>query len=89
MRSCERYVHFLRKNGKIPTIHRTGRSQKISPKQRRQIGMIIKHNYFTTSKELKTMLGTKYSELDVSEALFAVTLINLVILQFFREECPF
>ena len=67
LRSCERYVHFLRKNGKIPTIHRTGRPKKISPEQRRQIGMIIKHNHFTTSEELKTMLETKYSELDVSE----------------------
>ena len=68
LRSCERYVHFFRKNGKIPTIHRTGHPQKLSPKQRCQIGMIIKHNHFTTSEELKTMLEkTKYSELDFSE----------------------
>jgi hypothetical protein len=27
---------------KIPNIHRAGRPQKLSPEQRRQIGMIIK-----------------------------------------------
>jgi hypothetical protein len=35
--------------------------------QCRQIGMIIKHDHFTTSNELKTMLETKYPGLDVSE----------------------
>ena len=64
MRSCERYVHFLRKF--LPFIELVAQ-KKILPEQRRQIGMIIKHNHFTTPEELKTMLETKYSELDVSE----------------------
>ena len=59
------YLYF--ENGKIPNIHRAGRSQRLSPEQRRQIGMIIKPDYFTTSSELKTMLETKYPGLDVSE----------------------
>ena len=67
LRSCERYVFILRKNGQLPKIHRSGRPRKLSPEQRRQIKMIIKHNHFTTSNELKTMLETKYPELDVSE----------------------
>jgi hypothetical protein len=51
---CERYVSSLRKNGKISmflhfekmakslTFIDAGRPQKLSPEQRRQIGMIIK-----------------------------------------------
>jgi len=88
LRSCERYVHFLRKNGKIPTIHRTGRPQKISPEQRRQIGMIIKHNHFTTSEELKTMLETKYSELDVSEHTIRRNLNRLGYTSVFPRKVP-
>lgn len=67
LRSCERYISFLRKNGRIPDIHRSGRPQKLSSEKRRQIGMIIKHDHFTTSKELKVMLEEKYPELEVSE----------------------
>ena len=89
LRSCERYVHFLRKNSKIPTIHRTGRPKKISPEQRRQIGMIIKHNHFTTSEELKTMLETKYSELDVSERTIRRTLHRLGYTSVLPRKCPF
>ena len=44
LRFCERYVSFLRKNGKIPNIHRSGRLRKLSSEKRRQVGMIIKHN---------------------------------------------
>jgi len=88
LRSCERYVHFLRKNGKIPTIHRTSRPKKISPEQRRQIGMIIKHNHFTTSEELKTMLETKYSELDVSERTIRRNLNRLGYTSVFPRKVP-
>jgi hypothetical protein len=51
LRSCERYASSLRKNGKIPSIHRAGRPQKSSPEQCCQIGMIIKHDHFTTSND--------------------------------------
>jgi transposase len=67
LRTCERYVSSLRKNGKIPDIHRSGRPRKLSSEKRRQIGMVIKHDHFTTAKELKTMLEEKYPELEVSE----------------------
>jgi len=67
LRSCERYVAFLRKNGKISDIHRPGRPRKLSSKTRRQIGMIVKHDHFTTAKELKTKLEEMYPELEVSE----------------------
>src|SRR5437879_6111132 len=39
--------------------------------------MIIKHNHFTTSEELKTMQETKYSELDVSERTIRLNLNRL------------
>src|SRR6185369_4500339 len=49
LRSCERYVAHLRKNGKIPEIHRSGRPREVSPKMRRQIGKIVNSNHFVTT----------------------------------------
>ncbi|KAG9295023.1 hypothetical protein G9A89_017817 [Geosiphon pyriformis] len=40
LRSCERYIGQLRKNGQIRAIHRSGRPRKTLPKMRRQIGKI-------------------------------------------------
>ena len=37
LRTCQRYVTILKKNGKIPEIHRSGRPRKLSPEKRRQL----------------------------------------------------
>jgi hypothetical protein len=39
----------------------------LTPKKRRQIGMIVKHNHFTTASEMKAQLKEKNPELEVSE----------------------
>lgn len=67
LRSCERYVAALRKSGKIPDIHRSGRPRKLTPEKRRQVGMIIKHDHFTTTGELKAILEEKDPELNISK----------------------
>jgi transposase len=67
LRSCERYVAILRKNGNIPEIHRSGRPRKLTPAKRRHVGMIIKHDHFTTVGELKAMLEENDSELEIGE----------------------
>ena len=46
LRICQRYVALLRKNGKIPEIHRSGRPRKLSSEKRRQLGMIVKSNHY-------------------------------------------
>jgi len=51
-----RYVSLLRKTGKLSTNHSSGRPRKLTPKKRRHIGKILKHNYFTTASELKAKL---------------------------------
>ena len=77
LRSCERYVALLKKRGKIPAIHRSGRPRKLSPEKRRQVGKIIKHDHFTTAGELKAKLEEKYPGLDVSERTVRRELSNL------------
>lgn len=67
LRSCERYVAALRKNGKIPDIHRSGRPRKLTPEKRRQVGMIVKRDHFITAGELKATLEEKYSDLNIGE----------------------
>ena len=67
LRSCERYVAILRKNGNIPEIHRSGRPRKLTPVKRQHIGMIIKHDHFTTVGELKVILEENDSELEIGE----------------------
>jgi transposase len=66
LRSCERYVSLLKKTGKITIGHRSGRPQKLTPKKRRQIGMIVKHNHFTTASEIKAQLEEKNPDFEVS-----------------------
>ncbi|RGB33879.1 hypothetical protein C1646_668989 [Rhizophagus diaphanus] len=65
LRSCERYISLLKKTGKIAIGHRSGRPRKLTPKKRRQIGMIVKHNHFTTASEIKAQLEEKNPELEV------------------------
>ena len=57
--SCERYVSLLRKTGKLSINYSSGRPRKVTPKKRRHIGKILKHNYFTTASELKAKLERK------------------------------
>ncbi len=67
LRSCERYVAILRKTDNIPEIHRSGRPRKLTPAKRRQVGMIIKRDHFTTAGELKAILEENDSELEIGE----------------------
>ncbi|GET03812.1 hypothetical protein GLOIN_2v1482460 [Rhizophagus clarus] len=66
LRSCERYVELLEKTGKITIGHQSGRPRKLTPKKCRQIGMIVKHNHFTTASEIKAQLEEKNSGLEIS-----------------------
>ena len=67
LRSCERYVAQLRKNGKISDIHRSGRPRKVSPQMRRQIGRIVNSNHFATAAEIKARLEETHPDFEVSE----------------------
>jgi transposase len=67
LRSCERYVASLKKNGEIPPIRNVGRPRKLSPKKRRHIGKILKHDYFTTAAELKAKLEENNPGFEVHE----------------------
>jgi transposase len=67
LRSCERYVAHLRKNGKIPKIHRSGRPRKVSPKMRRQIGKIVNSNHFVTAGEIKARLEETHTNFEATE----------------------
>src|SRR5437016_2199333 len=77
LRSCERYVSSLKKTGKIITGYRSGRPRKLIPKKCRQIGMIVKHNHFTTASEMKAQLEEKNQELEISERTIRHELKNL------------
>jgi transposase len=88
LRSCERYVATLQKNGKIPDIHRSGRPRKLTPEKRRQVGMIIKSDHFTTAGELKTVLEEKYPELNVSETTVRRELSNLGFVAILPRKVP-
>ncbi|CAH1758239.1 6836_t:CDS:1, partial [Entrophospora sp. SA101] len=65
LRTCQRYVTILKKNGKIPEIHRSGRPRKLSSEKRRQLGMIVKSNHYRTATEMKAILEEKYQDLEV------------------------
>src|SRR6185369_15162393 len=67
LRSCERYVAHLRKNGKIPEIHRSGRPREVSPKMRRQIGKIVNSNHFVTAGEIKARLEETNTDFEATE----------------------
>ncbi|KAG9294375.1 hypothetical protein G9A89_001880 [Geosiphon pyriformis] len=67
LRSCERYIGQLRKNGQIRAIHRSGRPRKTLPKMHRQIGKIVNLNHFTTAIEIKAQLAKTYPEIEISE----------------------
>ena len=88
LRSCERYVATLKKNGKIPDIHRPGRPRKLTPEKRRQVGMIIKHDHFTTAEELKAILEEKYPNLEVSERTVRWELTNLGFIAVLPRKVP-
>jgi len=65
LRSCERYVASLRKNGQIPDIRRPGRPHKISPTMRRHIGQIVNSNHFLTAAEIKARLEETHPGFEV------------------------
>ena len=77
LRSCERYVSLSRKTGKLSINYSSGRPRKVTPKKRRHIGKILKHNYFTTASELKAKLEENNPELEVSERTIRRELNNL------------
>ena len=62
---------------KITIGRRSGRPRKLTPDKRRQMGMIIKSNYFTTVPEMRTLLKEKDPELEVSERTIRHKLNNL------------
>src|SRR5262245_54269061 len=67
LRSCERYVAQLKKNGQIPKIRRPGRPRKISPDMRRQLGRLVNANHFTTAGEMKARLEETHLGFQVGE----------------------
>ena len=77
LRSCERYVTLLKKSGEISPIHRPGWPTKFSPKKRRHVGKILKHNYFTTAAELKAKLEDVHPGFKVHERTVQRELKNL------------
>ncbi|CAB4492109.1 unnamed protein product [Rhizophagus irregularis] len=77
LRSCERYVSSLKKNGKIIVHQSSGRPRKLTPRKRRHIGKIVKRNHFTTAGEMKAQLEEKNPELEVSERTIRRELKNL------------
>ena len=78
LRSCERYVAQLRKNGKISDIHRSGRPRKVSPQMRRQIGRIVNSNHFVTAAaEIKARLEETHPDFEVSEQTIRDELFRL------------
>lgn len=73
LRSCVRYVSILNKTGNLSINHSPGRPRKLSPKKRRHIGKILKHNHFTTASELKNKLEMNNPTLEVSERKYVVS----------------
>ena len=67
VRSCQRYVALLNKNGQIPDIHRSGRPRTLTPRKRRQIGNIVRKNYFLTAGEIKARLEETHPGFEVGE----------------------
>ena len=67
LRSCERYVAQLRKNGQILETHRSGRPRKIPLSQRRQIDKMVNRNHFVTASEIKVQLKKTNPDLEVNE----------------------
>lgn len=88
LRSCERYVSTLHKTGDISIKHSPGRPRKLSPKKRRHIGKILKHNHFTTAGELKVKLEENDLELEVSERTVRRELKNLGYVSILPRKVP-
>lgn len=88
LRSCERYVSKLRKTGNNSINHSPGRPRKLSPKKRRHIGKILKHNHFTTAGELKAKLEENDPELEVSERTVRRELKNLGYVSILPRKVP-
>jgi transposase len=88
LRSCERYVSKLHKNGNNSINHSTGRPRKLSPKKRRHIGKILKHNHFTTAGELKAKLEENDPELEVSERTIRRELKNIGYVSILPRKVP-
>src|SRR6185437_2186035 len=79
LRTCQRYVSLLKKSGKLCKIHKSGRPRKLTSEKRRQLGMIIKSNHYTTTTKMKTILEEKYQTFDVVIELSVVSFLILVI----------
>ena len=67
LRTCQRYVSLLKKSGKLHEIHKSGSPRNLTSEKRRQLGMIIKSNYYTTTTKMKTILEEKYQTFNVSD----------------------
>ena len=67
LRSCERHIAQLRKNGQIPEIRRSGRPRKIPPSQRHRIGKTVNTSHFVTASEIGARLKETNPDLEVSE----------------------
>ena len=71
------YVNILNKISNLSINHSPGHPRKLSPKKRRHIGNILKHNHFTTASELKNKLEMNDPTLEVSECTIHRELKNL------------
>ena len=88
LRSCVQYVSILNKIGNLSINHSPGRPRKLSPKKRRHIGKILKHNHFTTASELKNKLEMNDSTLEVSERTIRRELKNLGYISILPRKVP-
>ena len=80
---------MLRKTSDISINHSPGRPRKLSPKKRRHIGKILKHNHFTTAGKLKAKLEENDPELEVSERMVQCELKNLGYVSILSKKVPF
>jgi len=88
LRTCQRYVSLLKKSGKLRKIHKSGRPRKLTSEKRRQLGMIIKSNHYTTTTEMKAILEEKYQTFNVSDRTIRRELSHLGYISILPRKVP-
>jgi len=88
LRTCQRYVSLLKKSGKLRKIHKSGRPRKLTSEKRRQLGMIIKSNHYTTTTEIKAILEEKYQTFNLSDRTIRRELSHLGYISIIPRKVP-
>ena len=88
LRTCQRYVSLLKKSGKLRKIHKSGRPRKLTSEKRRQLGMIIKSNHYTTTTEMKAILEEKYQTFNLSDRTIRRELSHLGYISIIPRKVP-